>query len=198
MNKYLIILGVLMLSGVLTPYVYDQTNITHPRASSQEPFVENFSKSKTFLVKPGEKQRQYSIKKTKITKTVNQRSSGKTTKITADKRGHFIVMARLNGKKIKVLVDTGATYVAINESTAKKMGIRLKTKDFKYKVNTANGVTYAAAAMIDEIRIGKIRIKNVQATVSKDKALTDTLLGMSFLNRLDKFVIEGQTLTLKQ
>lgn len=194
MNKYLIILGALMLSGMLTPYVFNQTNISPPSTSDQEQQIANSPQQN----KPTQKQRQYSIKKANIKKKTKQRSSGKTTKITADKSGHFVVTARLNGKKTKVLVDTGATYVAINESTAKKMGIRLKAKDFKYKVNTANGVTYAAAAMIDEIRIGKIRIKNVQATVSRDKALTTTLLGMSFLNRLDKFVIEGHILTLKQ
>lgn len=189
MNKYLMILGALMLSGVITPYVFEHTNIS--LSPQQET---NASSAKI----PSQQQRQSYLKNTSVRKVAKQRSSGKTTKITADRSGHFVIMARLNGKKNKVLVDTGATYVAINESTAKKMGIRLKDKDFKYKVNTANGVTYAAGIMIDEIKIGKIKIKNVQATVSRDKALTTTLLGMSFLNRLEKFVIEGQTLTLKQ
>lgn len=189
MNKYLILLGALMLSGAITPYVFEQTNM----ARDAQPTI-NSSNSQTH----GKQQRQSVFKKANIKKVVKQRSTGKTTTISADRSGHFVVTARLNGKKNKVLVDTGATYVAINESTAKKLGIRLKPKDFKYKVNTANGVTYAAGAIIDEIKIGRIKIKNVQATVSKDKALKTTLLGMSFLNKLDKFIIEGQTLTLKQ
>lgn len=192
MNKYLIILGAFMLSAIFTPYVFDQTNI------SNDDKVRAIKHETKKVERQQPQQRQSFIKKASIKKKSSQRSSGKTTKITADRSGHFMVTARMNGRRSKVLVDTGATYVAINQSTAKKMGIRLKAKDFKYKVNTANGIAYAAAAVIDEIKIGKIRIKNVQATVSKDEALTTTLLGMSFLNRLDKFVIEGKTLTLKQ
>lgn len=185
MNKYLIILGVLMVTAAIAPFGLEK--ISKPNLQEN-----------TKLAPQEQNQVRPRAKKVSYNKPTKQLSRGRTTKITADRRGHFLVTAKLNGKKSKVLVDTGATYVAINESTAKKLGIQLKAKDFKYKVNTANGVTYAAAAMIDEIKIGKIRVKNVQASVSRDKALKTTLLGMSFLNKLDKFVIEGQTLTMKQ
>jgi len=123
---------------------------------------------------------------------------GRKAVIAMDSRGHFNVDARLNGRRAKVLVDTGATYVAINESTARKIGIRLKDSDFKYKVRTANGITMAAGAMIDEIEIGRVRVKNVQASISRDASLSTILLGMSFLKKLDGFEINGNELILSQ
>ena len=115
-----------------------------------------------------------------------------------DDRGHFVAQARMNGVKSEVLVDTGATYVAINETTARKLGIHLKEADFKYKVRTANGITMAASAIIDEIEIDRVRVTDVQASVSRDSALGVTLLGMSFLKKLKKFEIGNNELLLTQ
>ncbi len=115
--------------------------------------------------------------------------AGRKTTISPDRRGHYLAKAKLNGRSMEVLVDTGATLVAINESTARRIGIRLKPSDFKHKVRTANGVTRAATAMIDEIAIGRVVVRDVRATVSHDEALSTVLLGMSFLNRLKKFEI---------
>ena len=131
-----------------------------------------------------------------VSRTINH--SGRATSIDANANGQFMVEAKLNGYRSNVLVDTGATYVAINESTAKKLGIRLKDEDFKYSVNTANGTVYVATAKIDEIQIGRVRVFDVQASVSRDEQLSSTLLGMSFLNKLDKFVFDDDTLLLKQ
>ncbi|MCB1387088.1 MAG: TIGR02281 family clan AA aspartic protease [Nitratireductor sp.] len=123
---------------------------------------------------------------------------GRKARIEMDRRGHFITDARMNGRTAEVLVDTGATYVAINESQARRLGIKLKNSDFKYKVSTANGTTEAAAAIIDEIEIGRVSARNVQATVLRDEALKGTLLGMSFLKKLRKFEISGNELILVQ
>lgn len=124
--------------------------------------------------------------------------AGRKTTISPDRRGHYLAKAKLNGRSMKVLVDTGATLVAINESTARRIGIRLKSADFKHKVRTANGVTEVATAMIDEIAIGRVTVRDVRATVSRDEALSTVLLGMSFLNRLKKFEIASGTLVLTQ
>lgn len=125
-------------------------------------------------------------------------TSGRKVRIKAGHGGHFYTEVRMNNRTVKVLVDTGATMVAINETTARKIGIRLKASDFKYKVNTANGVAKMAAATIKEIRIGNIRVQNVRAGVSRDGALSTTLLGMSFLNQLKRFGVSNQTLLLEQ
>ena len=127
-----------------------------------------------------------------------ERGNGRIARIEADTRGHFVVEAKLNGRKAEVLVDTGATLVAINESVARRIGIKLTREDFRYKVSTANGDTKAAAVVIDEIAIGKIRVRDVQATVLSDKALDGILLGMSFLKQLDRFEVSDGTLVLTQ
>ena len=124
--------------------------------------------------------------------------SGRKVRIKSGYGGHFVTDVRMNNRSVKVMVDTGATTVAINESTARKIGIRLQPADFKYKVNTANGVARMAVATIREISIGNIRVKNVRAGVLKDSALSSTLLGMSFLNKLRRFEVRDGTLLLEQ
>ena len=90
----------------------------------------------------------------------------------------------MNGKTVKALVDTGATMVAINKSTARRLGINVSPADFIYEVNTANGKAKVAPAVIREIQIGRVKVRDVEAAVLEDKALDGTLLGMTFLKRL--------------
>jgi len=123
---------------------------------------------------------------------------GKKVRVEADARGHFTTEFKLNGRRVEAMVDTGATLVAINLTTAKKIGIKLEAADFKYSVDTANGSTRAATATISELQIGRIYVKDVQAVVLDDKALNGTLIGMSFLKRLDKFQVENGALLLVQ
>ena len=115
-----------------------------------------------------------------------------------DGRGHFVTDFRLNGRRVTGVVDTGASAVAINETTARQIGISLAPSDFRYDVQTANGHTRAAAAVIGEIEIGRIHVRNVQAMVLEDDALGTTLVGMTFLNQLSHFSVDGRTLTLVQ
>lgn len=125
-------------------------------------------------------------------------TAGRSVKIAADQRGHFIAKAKLNGRPADVLVDTGATLVAINESLARRIGLKLTKADFKYKVNTANGQTRAASVMIKEIEIGRVRVENVEASVLKDEALDGILLGMSFLGKLKSAEVRSGILVLAQ
>ncbi len=123
---------------------------------------------------------------------------GRRVKMPMDAMGHFSGRFKLNGREINSLVDTGATLVAINRTTARRIGLKLMPSDFKYKVNTANGTARAAAAKIATMQIGRIYLKDVDAMVLEDRALDNTLIGMSFLNRLNKFRVENQTLYLEQ
>lgn len=123
---------------------------------------------------------------------------GKKAKLKMDSRGHFVANARMNGRTVEVLVDTGATSVAINKSTARRLGIRLQKSDFKYTVNTANGQTSAASAMIEKIQIGRVIVRDVRAAVLEDEALSGTLLGMSFLGQLKSFEVRNNELLLVQ
>jgi len=124
--------------------------------------------------------------------------SGRRHAVVMDSQGHFRDEFRLNGYRTRALVDTGATLVAINASMAQRIGIHLKASDFKYEVNTANGATKAAAARIANLQIGRIYVENVDAVVLEDKALSGTLIGMSFLKRLQSFQVDNGHLILEQ
>ena len=124
--------------------------------------------------------------------------NGATVVIAMDERGHFETEFKINGRKLNALIDTGATYVAMNKSMASKIGIKIATKDMTAKVSTANGQAPAAVVMINEVAIGKIRVKNVQALVLDDKSLDGMLMGMSFLKELERFSIENKSLILQQ
>jgi len=137
-------------------------------------------------------------KSTKVSKAKTRTKRRSRRAVGYRKRGHFSFNARLNGRNVKVLVDTGASSVAINWSTARRIGIRLKEHDFRHRASTANGYTTFARAKIKEIRIDGILVRNVEAAVLSDSSLSDTLLGMSFLNKLKKFEIKGNKLTMLQ
>ena len=124
--------------------------------------------------------------------------AGRVARIDRDRSGHYLARAKMNGRSFDVLVDTGATMVAINESTARRLGIHLSNADFRYRVRTANGIAEAAKATIDEVRIGRVVVRDVSATVARDDSLSGVLLGMSFLNRLKKFEFDSGTLVLTQ
>jgi aspartyl protease family protein len=123
---------------------------------------------------------------------------GRKVRLPADARGHFAADFRLNGHDVPAMIDTGATVVAINVTTARRIGIVLTPSDFTYAVTTANGKAKAAAATIDAIQIGKIYIDKVPAVVLEDSALTGTLVGMSFLKRLSKYEVEDGAMILQQ
>lgn len=117
-------------------------------------------------------------------------------RLTADGRGHFSGQFRFNGKPVEGLVDTGASLVAINESTARRLGFSGNGLDFRYTVNTANGGTEAAHVVLERVEIGTIRVSAVDAFVLRDKALAGTLVGMSFLKKLKSYQVEDGNLTL--
>ncbi|MBN9070614.1 MAG: TIGR02281 family clan AA aspartic protease [Rhizobiales bacterium] len=124
--------------------------------------------------------------------------SSRKVLLDADARGHFTADFRLNGKRVAALVDTGATMLALNRSTARRVGIVLGDGAFNRSVDTANGRAKAAVAIVDRVEIGRISVENVQALVLEDKALSGVLVGMTFLNRLRAFQVEGGRLVMQQ
>ncbi|MGL4489320.1 MAG: retropepsin-like aspartic protease family protein [Rhizobiaceae bacterium] len=119
-------------------------------------------------------------------------------RLKPDARGHYVADFKMNGRTVTALVDTGASSVAINRSTARRLGLNVTANDFIYEANTANGIAKMAITTIREIQIGRIIVRNVEAAVLEDKALNGTLLGMSFLRQLDGFTVSGGDLILKQ
>ena len=128
----------------------------------------------------------------------NQPAVGRVARLKMDNRGHFITTAKMNGRKVEVMVDTGATSVAIDEKTARRLGIHIKPSDYIHRVSTANGVIRAASANIDKIQIGRVTVYDVRAAVLEGKGLGGTLLGMSFLGQLREFKVSNGELIMRQ
>ncbi|MBO0662001.1 TIGR02281 family clan AA aspartic protease [Jiella sp. MQZ9-1] len=118
-------------------------------------------------------------------------------RITGDRSGHFMTDVAMNGQAVPVIVDTGASVVALDEDTADRLGIRPAASDFVQPVQTANGVARAARASIDAVAVGGITLRDVDAMVIKGVALPRALLGMSFLQRLKGYSVENGALTLR-
>lgn len=118
--------------------------------------------------------------------------------LKADGRGHFFGTFQMNGRGIDGMIDTGASTIAINETTARRLGFTGNGLDFRYSVDTANGRTDAARIILDRVEIGTVRVRNVEAMVLRDKALSGTLVGMSFLSKLRSYQVQDGGLTLVQ
>ncbi|PSM16929.1 TIGR02281 family clan AA aspartic protease [Nitratireductor sp. StC3] len=129
---------------------------------------------------------------------VRKQLSGRRVQVPMDARGHFMAEFKLNGHRVAAMIDTGATLVAFNETTARRIGIKLSQSDFRYEVDTANGTVSAAAARIDSLQIGRIHVEDVEALVLEDKALSSTLIGMSFMKKLAAFRVEDGTMLMEQ
>jgi aspartyl protease family protein len=107
--------------------------------------------------------------------------------IARDARGHFETEGRIDGQRIGFMVDTGASVIALNESSAARFGLRPSRGDYKATVTTANGTVKAAPTRLAMVDIGGIVVRDVDAMVLPDEALSENLLGLSFLSKLKRF-----------
>ncbi|GGD05320.1 retropepsin-like aspartic protease family protein [Aureimonas glaciei] len=122
--------------------------------------------------------------------------AGRVAQLTAGEDGHFRTEARLNGRPVAVLVDTGATYVSMNETTARRLGLQIRADAYRYKAQTANGETDVAVATLDRVTIGRVEVRDVEALITRGDVMPTTLLGMSFLKKLKRFGVEEGRLNL--
>ena len=120
--------------------------------------------------------------------------SARQVEIEAERDGHFYVDAEINFRPVRLMVDTGATVIALRQSDAAAAGIRPRRADFEHPVQTANGTAYAAAASLDSVAIRDIEVSGVRALILPDDKLSMSLLGGSFLNRLARFEVADGTL----
>ena len=118
--------------------------------------------------------------------------------IARDQRGHFTTDGRVEGRRIDFMVDTGASVIALTESSAARVGIRPSRSDFNAPVSTANGVVKAARARLESVDIGGLEVRDVQAMILPDDVLSENLLGLSYLSRLKRFEFAGGKLVLEQ
>jgi len=111
--------------------------------------------------------------------------------------GHFAVRASVNGQSMTLMVDTGASSVVLKPADAERAGVDLDKLSYTVAVDTANGMTYAAAVRLRTLAVGPLVVRNVDALVAQPGSVKENLLGMSFLRRLRSYEFAKDYLTLR-
>lgn len=120
---------------------------------------------------------------------------GGETRVPMQPDGHFWISATVNGVKRDFLVDTGATLTAISPATAQEAGLKANPLNRSVLMRTANGTVDAQLAVIDELRMGNVVAREIDAVVAP--GLGDAnVIGMNLLSRLASWRVEGKTLIL--
>jgi len=114
--------------------------------------------------------------------------------LVADGRGHFLTTGAINGAATQFLVDTGATSVAMSTAEARRLGVSYLNGQQGYS-STANGAVRTYRVSLSSVRVGDITLNQVEGVVLDTPGLSVTLLGMSFLSRLE-MKRDGSTMTL--
>ena len=122
----------------------------------------------------------------------------RSVSIPRDARGHFATEGHVDGQRIEFMVDTGASVVALNESSAVRFGLRPTPAQYTATVTTANGTVKAARTRIAMLDVGGLVVRDVDAMVLPDEALSENLLGLSFLSRLKRFEYSNGQMVLEQ
>lgn len=124
-------------------------------------------------------------------------AGGATVRLQSGAGGHFFATATINGATMRVLVDTGATTVAISPSAAMRAGIDVR-RGVRGISQTANGATPVIGVMLDTVELGGNTIRQVRAMIlSRDLGpQQEALLGMSFLKHFEVNT-DGVVMTLR-
>jgi aspartyl protease family protein len=120
-------------------------------------------------------------------------SEGKETRIPMAIDGHFWVNAKLNGRDVKFLVDSGATMTTIDRQTANDTGVQVSPKADEY-VRTGNGIIRVSSGLADELSVGSIVRHDVGLQIAENDDLN--VLGMNYLSSLRRWGVEGRWLIL--
>jgi aspartyl protease family protein len=125
-------------------------------------------------------------------------AGARSLSVPRDGRGHFATEGRIDGQRIGFMVDTGASVIALNESSAARFGLRPSRNDYRAMVTTANGTVKAAPTRLAMVDIGGLIVRDVDAMVLPDEALSENLLGLSFLSKLKRFEYANGKMVLEQ
>ena len=122
---------------------------------------------------------------------------GRSVEIARGQGGNFQVTTQVNGARTSMVLDTGASSVVLTYDAAKAAGLPLEVLSYSVPVDTANGRTRAAPVTLQTIAIGGIVERDVSALIAQPGQLRQSLLGMSFLNRLEGWEVRGDRLVLR-
>ncbi len=124
-------------------------------------------------------------------------SYAKAAVISRKDDGHYWTNASVGGTSVEFMIDTGASIVALTPRDAQRIGVDMDTLTYNGRINTAGGQIKGAYITLDEVRIGRVKIKDVDAVVLPD-GLTQSLLGMSFLGQLYSYEFRQNQLIIRQ
>ena len=122
---------------------------------------------------------------------------GRTVEIARASGGSFAVATQVDGARVAMVLDTGASAVVLTQEAAKAAGLPLEVLNYSVNVDTANGRTRAAPVTLDRVSIGAITERAVPALIAQPGQLRTNLLGMSFLNRLESWEVRGDKLLMR-
>ncbi len=117
--------------------------------------------------------------------------------VHADYHGQYVVHPSIDNYRVRMMVDTGASFVVLSDADARALGIRPDRAAYSVAVGTANGVVRGARTTLREVRLGDISVRDVEAIVLPAGALSISLLGTSFLRRLRGYEVQGGRMVLR-
>ena len=123
-------------------------------------------------------------------------SQGRSVAVARTSGGDFAINAQINGARVPMVLDTGASSVVLTREDAKAAGLPIEVLDYTVNIDTANGRTRAAPVTLDRVAVGSLVERSVDALVAQPGQLKTSLLGMSFLNRLESWEVRGDRLLL--
>jgi aspartyl protease family protein len=124
-------------------------------------------------------------------------SHGRTVEIARGHAGEFQVATHVNGRPVPMVLDTGASAVVLTQDAAREAGLPLEMLAYTVNIETANGRARAAAVTLDRLAVGTIVEHAVPALIAQPGQLKTSLLGMSFLNRLESYSVTSDKLILR-
>ena len=119
-------------------------------------------------------------------------------RLAQNANGHYVARVRLNGAPVEMMVDTGASSIVLTPRDAERAGVDLSKLSYSIPVDTANGHAMVAMIHLRAVSVGNIGVRNVQAHIAAPGALSQSLLGMSFLSRLRSYEVKNGTLILRR
>ncbi len=154
------------------------------------------SNSKEAIIEIDGEQNTYTLG-TEIGNTFKPPTEGKKLILTTDSSGMYDISGTINGSHVSFVVDTGATLVSMNSNVAKKIGIDYKLKGREGQSYTASGKSKIYIVNLKKVKVGDIELRNVEGAVHEGSFPVVTLLGMSFLGKLD-MKREGRIMELQK
>lgn len=117
------------------------------------------------------------------------------TKLERAPNGHFYAEGNVNGQPVRLVVDTGATSVALTEADAQRIGVPFSPNEFTVIGTGASGPVRGQPVMLDRVEVGGKEVQGVRAVVLE--GLDVSLLGQSYLGRISSVQMSGDTMTLR-